>query len=338
MSSTRRIFLVQSGALLASAASAASMLTGCRGPEASDLAQRAPLPGTARAPAVVSRSFRSVTRRLPGMPTTDGAGVRLLRVIGQPALRHLDPFVLLDRFHSDDAGAYIKGFPDHPHRGFETVTVMLAGRMRHADSRGNRGLITGGGAQWMTAGRGIIHSEMPEQESGLMSGFQLWINLPAREKMCPQFYQDLTPAQIPEDQLSPAGSKARIIAGSAGILAGPVRERATQPILVTAALEDDRAFELETPEGHSAFVFVGSGEVEIGGESAAEVVREGTLALLGSGSRIRVRARERRGEVLLAAARPLGEPIVQRGPFVMSTEGEIQKAWEDYRAGVLDKG
>ncbi|APR78962.1 Pirin [Minicystis rosea] len=317
MLSNRRIFLFQSGALVASA------LAGCRGSEA---------------PAVVSKSFRSVTQRLPGMPTTDGAGVRLTRVIGQPALRNLDPFIMLDRFHSDDPGAYIKGFPNHPHRGFETVTVMLAGRMRHRDSVGNHGVITGGGAQWMTAARGIVHSEMPEQDNGLMSGYQLWVNLPAKEKMGPQFYQDLQPDQIAEDKLSPAGSKVRVIAGSVGKIAGPVRERVTQPILVTAALEDDRPFELETPEGHNAFVFVGSGEVEIGPENGGVSAGTGTIALLGSGTRIRVRAKDRRSEVLLAAARPLREPIVQRGPFVMNTEAEIQKAWEDYRAGVLDKG
>src|SRR5262249_55614026 len=155
-------------------------------------------------------------------------------------------------------------------------------------------------------------------------GFQLWINLPAKEKMCPQFYQDLAPSQLAEDRISTAGSKVRVIAGRANALAGPVREHTTQPFLATVALEDDKAFELDTPEGHAAFAFVGSGEVFIGGEGAAESVSEGTLAILGSGSRVRVRARERRSEVLLAAARPIGEPIVQRGPFVMNTDEEIQ--------------
>jgi redox-sensitive bicupin YhaK (pirin superfamily) len=282
---------------------------------------------------VISRAWRSVARTLAGMPTTDGAGVQLTRVIGQPALRHLDPFVLLDRIASDDPSAYIRGFPDHPHRGFETVTVMLAGRVRHKDSRGNRGLIVGGGAQWMTAGRGIVHSEMPEQEQGLLSGFQLWVNLPAAEKMCPQAYQDLAPGQIAEDRFGPSGSRARIIAGPGG----PVRERPTQPVLATVALEDDRAFEIDTPRTHSAFAFVTSGEVEIGPEGGAERVPEGRLALLGPGDRIRVRAMDRRSEVLVAAGRPLGEPIVQRGPFVMNTEDEIRRAFDDYRAGVLDK-
>jgi len=270
------------------------------------------------------------------MPTTDGAGVRLLRVIGQPALRHLDPFVLLDRFHSDEPGAYIRGFPDHPHRGFETVTVMLAGRMRHRDSRGNQGLIAGGGSQWMTAGRGIVHSEMPEQERGLMSGFQLWVNLPAREKMCPQFYQDLAPQALAEGRI--AGSRVRVIAGNVDGLAGPVRERPTQPLLLTAALEDDRPLELDVPEGHTAFAFVGSGAVEIGAEGSSTRVPEGALALLGPGTRLRARATDQRSEILLGAARPLREPIVQRGPFVMNSEAEIQRAWADYQAGILDKG
>jgi hypothetical protein len=318
MSVSRRRFLLDSGLLVAAGA------LGCK--------------SASNAPAVITRSTRGVTQTLPGMPTTDGAGVRLTRVIGQPALRHLDPFILLDRFHSDDPNAYIRGFPDHPHRGFETVTVMLAGRMRHRDSRGNQGVIGGGGSQWMTAGRGIVHSEMPEQERGLMSGFQLWINLPAKEKMCPQFYQDLKPEQLAEGRLSAAGSRVRVISGNVDGLVGPVRERPTQPILLTAALEDDKPIVVDTPEDHAAFVFVGSGAVEIGAENAGTALREGTLALLGPGSRLRVRAEGTRSEVLIAAARPLREPIVQRGPFVMNTEEEIQKAWADYRAGVLDRG
>jgi redox-sensitive bicupin YhaK (pirin superfamily) len=308
----RRLFLLRSGAL------AAAALTGCRGSEA---------------PAAASRAWRGVARVLPGMPTVDGAGVSLFRIIGQPALRHLDPFVLLDRFHSDDPSAYIRGFPDHPHRGFETVTVMLSGRIRHRDSRGNHGLITGGGAQWMTAGRGIVHSEMPEQVEGLMSGFQLWVNLPAAEKMCPQVYQDLGPERIVEERLSPAGSRVRMIAGHGG----PVRERPTQPMLMTLTLEDDRPFELDVPRGHNGFVFVGAGTVDIGAEGRESRVSEGALAVLGDGDRLRVRATDQRSEVLVAAGRPIGEPIVQRGPFVMNTEEEIQRAFEEYRAGVLDK-
>jgi redox-sensitive bicupin YhaK (pirin superfamily) len=279
------------------------------------------------------RDGRRVVSSLAGMATTDGAGVRLARVIGQPALRHLDPFILLDRFHSDDPSAYVRGFPDHPHRGFETVTVMLSGRVRHKDSRGNQGLITGGGAQWMTAGRGIVHSEMPERVDGMMSGFQLWVNLPAAEKMCPQVYQDLPPSALREDRLSPSGSHVRMIAGNGG----PVRARPTEPMLMTVALEDDRPFTVDTPKGHAAFVFVGGGSVEVGEDGASSTVRDGTLAVLGPGDRVRVRAVDQRADVLIAAARPLGEPIVQRGPFVMNTEEEIRRAWDDYRAGVLDK-
>src|SRR6185503_8892610 len=262
---------------------------------------------TLAAPTIVIPSSRKVERILAGMPTTDGAGVRLSRVIGQPALPNLDPFVMLDRFHSDDPRAYIAGFPDHPHRGFETVTVMLAGYMRHRDSRGNAGLIAGGGAQWMTAGRGIVHSEMPEQAAGLMSGFQLWVNLPAGEKMCPQAYQDLAPGQIKSERLG-AGGELRVIAGHAGGAVGPVRPRPTDPTLLTLTLEDDRPFELALPAGHTAFAFVHRGEVHFGPDDDATAVSEPTLALLGAGNRIRLRARSQRSAVLVAAGRPLHEP------------------------------
>jgi redox-sensitive bicupin YhaK (pirin superfamily) len=271
------------------------------------------------------------------MPTKDGAGVKLSRVIGQDVLRNLDPFILLDRFHSDEPGAYIRGFPDHPHRGFETVTVMLDGRMRHKDSRGKQGLITGGGSQWMTAGRGIIHSEMPEQDQGLMSGYQLWVNLPAKEKMCPQYYQDLAPSAIAESIIATASGRVRVISGDVNGLAGPVRTRPTQPIVATAVLEDDKFFEVDTPTEHAAFVFVGSGEIDVGAENAETTVGMGRIAVLGPGERIRLRARMR-SDVLIAAGKPLQEPIVQRGPFVMNTEAEIERAWADYRAGKLDKG
>jgi quercetin 2,3-dioxygenase len=292
---------------------------------------------SAAAPGQVSRTDRQVERTFTGLPTTDGAGVRLQRVIGQPALRNLDPFLMLDRFHSDDPDAYIAGFPDHPHRGFETVTIMLAGRMRHRDSRGNSGLITAGGAQWMTAGRGIVHSEMPEQERGLMSGFQLWVNLPAREKMSAQAYQDLAPARISEQRLTRSGSRLRVYAGRANGTSGPLRARPTQPLLLTVALEDDAPFVLDLPAGHTAFLFVSSGEVEVGPENRAGTVAAQNLAVLTSGNRLRLRATNRRSETLIAAGRPLHEPIVQHGPFVMNTEAEIQRAIADYRAGVLDR-
>jgi redox-sensitive bicupin YhaK (pirin superfamily) len=291
---------------------------------------------TVARPAFAAHVQRRVERLLAGVPTTEGAGVHLMRVIGQPALRNLDPFVLLDRFHSNDPADYVRGFPDHPHRGFETVTVMLEGRMRHRDSRGNAGLITGGGAQWMTAGRGIVHSEMPEQERGLMSGFQLWVNLPAREKMCPQAYQDLGPGRLAEERLG-NGSVLRVIAGHTSGISGPVRQRPTEPLLLTARLEDDRPLELDLARDHTAFVFVSAGEVALGSEGKATVVPEGTLALLSAGDRVRLRATNRRSELLLASGRPLREPIVQRGPFVMNSEAEIERAIADYRAGLLDR-
>ncbi|WP_037583699.1 pirin family protein [Stigmatella aurantiaca] len=321
MNVTRRRFLRDSTLALMSVAA------GCR--SASE-------PG-AQAPLFVPTSDRTVVRTLQGVPATDGAGVKLTRVIHQPALQNLDPFLMLDRFHSNDANAYIAGFPNHPHRGFETVTVMLEGRMRHRDSRGNSGLIQGRGAQWMTAGRGIIHSEMPEQESGLMSGFQLWINLPAKEKMCPPYYQDLPPERLAEATLSSVGSRLRVIAGNPQGLAGPVRDRPTQPTLLTLTLEDDQPFELELPEGHVAFAFVHVGQVHLGPEARASAVREGHIALLSQGKRLRLQARDRRSAVLLAAAKPLHEPIVQHGPFVMNTEAEIHQAIADYQRGVLDK-
>ncbi|ATB28010.1 pirin family protein [Melittangium boletus] len=319
MTMTRRRFFFDS--LLATAAVAA----GCRPG------------GDSRAPAYIPTSDRLVLETLRGIPATDGAGVRLTRVIGQSALRHLDPFLMLDHFHSDDPGAYIAGFPDHPHRGFETVTVMLDGHMRHRDSQGNSGLILGAGSQWMTAGRGIIHSEMPEQERGLMSGFQLWVNLPAREKMCAPYYQDLQPERLSEAKLSAAGSHVRIIAGGLNGLVGPVRERPTEPVLFTLRLEDDQPVEWELPGEHTAFAFVHEGEVEFGPEAKTKTVRAGNLALLGSGKRLRVRATNQRSAVLVAAGKPLREPIVQRGPFVMNTEAEIRQAIQDYQNGVLDK-
>jgi len=315
MERSRRDVVLGTGAL------AAGSLLGCRG---------------SSAPVVAVSADRTVARTLAGMPTSDGAGVKLLRVIGQPALRNLDPFIMLDRIHSDEPNAYIRGFPNHPHRGFETVSVMLAGNMRHRDSRGNQGLITGGGAQWMTAGRGIVHSEMPEQEAGLLSGFQLWVNLPAKEKMCPQYYQDLSPQQIASASLS-SGGAVRVISGHANGLSGPVRDRPTQPTLLTLSLADDSPFELETPIDHTAFAFVHKGVAAIGPENASTVVSEGSLAVLSRGTRVRIRAREQAAGLLVAVGRPIGEPIVQYGPFVMNSEAEIQKAFEDYRAGVLDK-
>jgi redox-sensitive bicupin YhaK (pirin superfamily) len=282
-----------------------------------------------RALARPGKAARAVARVLEGMPSVDGAGVHLTRILGQPALRHLDPFVLLDRIHSQDPADYRAGFPDHPHRGFETVTIMLDGHMVHRDSRGNHGDIGGGGAQWMTAGRGIVHSEMP-QASGLLSGFQLWVNLPAAQKMRAPQYQDLRGSQLAHAQLSSGGALS-LIAGRFDGLHGPVHERPTEPLLFTARLEDDRLFACDVPFDHAAFLYVFAGSVDVGETR----VSEGQVALLSPGDRLQLRAPLQRSGVLVAAGRPLGEPIVQRGPFVMNTEAEIERAFADYRNGTL---
>ena len=288
-------------------------------------------------PNFLARTTREVVQALSAMPTLEGAGVHITRAIGQPMLRNLDPFVLLDRMHSNVPADYLPGFPDHPHRGFETVSVILEGHMRHHDSKRNRGDIVGGGAQWMTAGRGIVHSEMPDQEKGWVNGFQLWVNLPAREKWCLPYYQDLAPQKLAEGKLNAAGSALRLIVGHHDGLVGPVRQRPTEPFLATLALEDDRPVEFELPAGHNAFVFVAGGEIAIGPEKRETTSADGTLAILGAGDRVRLRATNQRSLALVAAGKPLGEPIVQRGPFVMNSEDEIAQAWADYRAGVLDK-
>lgn len=285
-------------------------------------------------PALLKSAPREVASVLGGVPSVDGAGVHLTRVIGHSGLRNLDPFVLLDQLRSNDPAAYRGGFPDHPHRGFETVTVMLEGHMRHRDSRGNAGDIIGGGAQWMTAGRGIVHSEMPDDQRRGLSGFQLWVNLPAKEKLCPQYYQDLQPAQLAEGKLSRAGSVLRLISGSVEGLHGPVRDRPTAPVLGTLTLEDDQPFVLELPEGHTAFVYVVDGELEVG---SGRMVPPASLAVLGAGRSVRLRATRERSVVLFGAGKPINEPIVQSGPFVMNTQAEIAQAWADYRAGTLDK-
>lgn len=286
------------------------------------------------APAARAFAERTALTVLPGLPTQDGAGVSLLRVIGQRALDHLDPFLLLDEIHSDEAGAYIRGFPNHPHRGFETITVMLHGRMRHRDSRGNNGVITGGGIQWMTAGRGIVHSEMPEQDQGLLWGFQLWLNLPRAEKMRAPQYQDLAPERIAEHGL-PSGGLLRAIAGDVLGVDGPVELRETQPVLFTAVLRDEAPLVLDLPRDHNAFVFVQDGEASVGPEGRSTRIPTDHLAVLGEGNRLTIRGLREGTGILVGAARPLREPIVRRGPFVMSTRQELEQAFFDYQNGTL---
>ncbi len=274
---------------------------------------------------------RKVARLVPAMPTSDGAGVRLNRTIGTPQLDHLDPFLLLDAFHSEEATDYIAGFPDHPHRGFETVTYMLEGRMRHRDNQGNSGLLRSGGAQWMTAGRGIVHSEMPEQEEGLMSGFQLWVNLPAAQKMCPPRYQDIDPEDIPET-VTADGVRVRVVAGSAAGLTGAATEIAVDPLYLDLTLPPGARFVQPVPSGHTAFAYVFQGSVQIGETTVGAQV----LAELGDGDEVGISADgDAPARLLLIAGRPLNEPIARYGPFVMNTREEIAQAFEDFQRGAF---
>lgn len=273
---------------------------------------------------------RGVERVIAGQFVMDGAGVKINRVLTQPLQRRLDPFLMLDAFGSDKAGDYIAGFPEHPHRGFETVTYMLTGRMRHRDSAGNEGLVTNGGVQWMTAGRGVIHSEMPEQEEGLMEGFQLWLNLPASDKMRAPWYRDIPAEQVPRFTLD-SGAVVQVIAGSSHGVAGAVQREGTEPVYLDIELPADAELALPIPSGHNAFIYVFRGEAVVGGKGIAQA----RMAILDNaqgadGVRIRAAAPTR---LLVIAGRPLNEPIAQYGPFVMNTQAEVFQAVEDFRAG-----
>jgi redox-sensitive bicupin YhaK (pirin superfamily) len=281
------------------------------------------------APAAGKPRARRVAWSGRGMAASDGAGVKLTRVIGQPALQDLDPFLMLDEFGSDDPSAYIAGFPDHPHRGFETVTYMLAGRMRHRDNKGNEGLLTAGSVQWMTAGRGIVHSEMPEQEEGLMQGFQLWLNLPAKDKMTAPRYQDIAPDRIPTVQ--PAeGVSAKVIAGELAGVRGPVEAGATEPFYVDIRLEPGARFEVPLPVGHNAFAYVYEGQAEAGDE--AQVLERGRIGVLSDGDSLRLASADG-ARLILVAGKPLREPVAKYGPFVMNSADELRQAFADYQAG-----
>jgi redox-sensitive bicupin YhaK (pirin superfamily) len=271
---------------------------------------------------------RRVLHTLRGLPTSDGAGVRLTRVIGTSQLPDLDPFLMLDEFGTDRPEDYIAGFPDHPHRGFETVTYMLDGRMRHRDNHGNEGVLVPGSVQWMTAGRGIVHSEMPEQVEGRMRGFQLWINLPARDKMTAPRYQEYAPEAIPVAR--PAeGVEIKVIAGEAGGIRGPIEQPATDPLYVDVGLAPGAATRLALPAGHHAFAYVYGGEIAVAGQS----IRAGVLAILGDGEALDLAGIAPDSRVIVVAGRPLREPVARMGPFVMNTKAEIYQAVADYQAG-----
>ena len=278
----------------------------------------------------VSTQPRRVVWSGRGMPASDGAGVKLNRVIGQPALPDLDPFLMLDAFGSDDPKAYIAGFPEHPHRGFETVTYMLAGRMRHRDNKGNEGLLTAGSVQWMTAGRGIVHSEMPEQEEGLMKGFQLWINLPARDKMTAPRYQDIAPERIPVVELG-RGARAKVIAGELNGMRGPVQPGATEPLFIDLTLEPKASVIVPVAPEHNTFVYLFEGDAKVG--TPAKEIASGDVGVLSLGDTLTATAGSKGTRLILVAGRPLREPVAKYGPFVMNNEAELYQAFLDYEAG-----
>jgi redox-sensitive bicupin YhaK (pirin superfamily) len=279
---------------------------------------------------------RAIERVIQGQSVMDGAGVKINRVLTQPLQRRLDPFLMLDNFGSDAANDYIAGFPDHPHRGFETVTYMLEGRMRHRDSAGNEGLLDNGGVQWMTAGRGVIHSEMPEQEQGRMEGFQLWLNLPAKDKLCQPWYRDFPAAQVPSFATT-LGAQVRVIAGQSHGVQGAVQRPVTEPVYLDVVLPAGAAFSQQLPQGHNAFLYVYRGSVLVGGKPVASgrmAIFENTAGADG----VQLTAADDAAEetrFILVAGRPLNEPIAQYGPFVMNTQAELVQAVEDFRAGTL---
>ncbi len=278
------------------------------------------------------RQPRTVERLVQGQSTSDGAGVKLVRVLTQDLQRRLDPFLMLDAFGTDNPGDYIGGFPDHPHRGFETITYMLQGRMRHRDSAGNEGLLVPGSVQWMTAGRGVIHSEMPEQQDGAMEGFQLWLNLPARSKMQPPWYRDIASAEVPEWQGD--GVTARVIAGHSHGVAGAVQREGTEPLYLDLHLAPNARFEQPLPDTHNALLYVYRGGLTAG----ATGVRKQRMAIFANtpgSDGVELSAGPEGASAILIAGQPLGEPIAQHGPFVMNTHAELVQAVHDFQAGRL---
>ncbi|MEA1053226.1 pirin family protein [Lamprobacter modestohalophilus] len=278
---------------------------------------------------------RGVEQLVFGQPTMDGAGVKLTRVLTQSLQRRLDPFLLLDNFDSDQADDYIAGFPEHPHRGFETVTYMINGRMRHRDSAGHEGRVGPGGVQWMTAGRGLIHSEIPEQQAGLMEGFQLWLNLPARDKLRAPWYQDFQATELPGFKTE-AGAEAVLIAGESHGLCGAVTRPVTEPLILDLHLGAGSRFAQALAADRNAFFYVYRGELKIAGTR----VSRKQMAILDNpadSDGVLVEAAEGETRVLLIAARPLNEPIVQHGPFVMNSRQEINQAVLDFQAGRLER-
>ncbi len=275
---------------------------------------------------------RAIERVIAGQAVMDGAGVKINRVLTQSLQRRLDPFLMLDAFASDKPNDYLAGFPEHPHRGFETVSYMISGRMRHKDSAGNEGLLTSGGVQWMTAGRGVIHSEMPEQEDGVMEGFQLWLNLPAADKMRQPWYRDFPSDAIPRFSTA-EGVTVQVIAGSSHGVAGAVQRDVTEPLYLDIDLPAGASYSQALPEGHNAFFYTYRGAVSVG-DKAVPAARMAILANAAGSDGVQIHASEA-SRVILIAGRPLNEAIAQHGPFVMNTQAQLAEAVDDFRAGRL---
>lgn len=270
---------------------------------------------------------RTIVRKVKGMPTEDGAGVKLTRLVGSPSLPDVDPFLMLDTFRSDNPKDYVAGFPEHPHRGFETVSYMIQGSIAHRDNHGGHGLVTDGGVQWMTAGRGVAHSEMPAQTGGRMFGFQLWINLPAAEKMRAPWYADIPAASIPEFQAGAASVK--LIAGHWNGHAGPAPDRTTKPFIADVTLPANVSADVPLPQGHDGFVYVFEGALRVKGER----VQTGEVGVLSGDGTLSVSAAASGARFLVVAGKPIREPIAKYGPFVMNTQDELRQAIYDYQSG-----
>jgi redox-sensitive bicupin YhaK (pirin superfamily) len=276
----------------------------------------------------VAATARRVVRKFPGMPTQDGAGVKLTRLVGTPQLPDLDPILMLDTFRSDNPNDYVAGFPEHPHRGFETVSYMIKGSIAHLDNHGGKGIVTDGGVQWMTAGRGVAHSEMPAQTNGQLFGFQLWLNLPAKEKMRDPWYADIPSSDIPVVDLG-RGNSAKLIVGAWNGVKGPGPDRAIQPFVADVTVTANGEVDVPVAASHNAFVYVFEGAAKIG----EVTVQKGELAVLSLGDKTRVEAAADGARFLVVAGKPLREPIAKYGPFVMNTADEIRKAIHDYQSG-----
>ena len=285
-------------------------------------------------------SVRTLQQVIQSVPTSDGAGVKLRRSLGSQRGLYVDPFLMLDEFSTDNPDDYIAGFPAHPHRGFETVTYMLDGHLLHEDHMGNRGDLKSGGAQWMTAGRGIIHSEMPQQTAGRMRGFQLWVNLPATEKMKPAWYRDIEPGEIPQVTLADGGT-AKIIAGAinvAGVVTeGVITGHSTDPLYLDVELPNGSPLHYYIENEHNAFIYYyeGAGDLLVGAPGAARALKTRCAGVLSPGDQITVTADNGAARFLLIAGKPIKEPVVQYGPFVMNTREELMTAVEDFQAGKL---